>query len=285
LFEQAKASTTGFTCLQGRLGPALKDLLAKSKLKNIGFDPDQLPYSLGLFLAKLGFKPVPGLVQRLRVVKDGLELRRLRVANHLAAEGAAFVKARLRPGITEKRLSADLAHFFNVKGHGIAFDLILAGGAHSAFPHHITGDYKIRNNEPLVCDIGATWEGYRSDLTRTFTLGRMTPLFKKVYRIVEQSQKAGIKRIRPGVTAGSVDLESRRIIDKAGYGATFVHSTGHGVGIDIHENPRVAPGIKDKLRAGMVITVEPGIYLPGQFGVRIEDTLLVTPTGSELLTK
>ena len=285
LFEQAKATTRGFQCVEGRLGPSLDKILGKNKIKRVGFDPNQLPYSLGAALVKRGFVPVPGLVAQLRVIKDAFEMGRLRAANHLAAEGAKFVKARLKPGRTEKQVSAELAHFFNIKGDGIAFDLIIAAGPHSAFPHHINSDYRMKTGEPVICDIGATWEGYRSDLTRTFTLGKIRGSFSRVYKIVEMAQKEGILRIKPGVTAESVDSASRKIIKKHGYGPTFVHSTGHGVGIDIHEDPRIGPGVKDRLKAGMVITVEPGIYLPGQFGVRIEDTLLVTPTGADLLTK
>jgi Xaa-Pro aminopeptidase len=285
LYEQGKALTTGFNCLKGPLFEELKKIISTNKFKKTAFDPHQLPYSFGTSLGKMGFKPVPGLVTELRAIKDPLELERLRAANHLAALGAEFVRKRLKPGVTEKRISADLAHFFNLKGDGIAFELIIAAGPHSAFPHHITSDYKIKSGDPVICDIGATWQGYRSDLTRTFTLGRLPALFGKVYSIVEKSQKEGIRRVKPGVTAGSVDLASRRVIQKHGYGSTFIHSTGHGVGIDIHEDPRIGPGTKDILKAGMVVTVEPGIYLPGKFGVRIEDTLLVTSTGSDILTQ
>ncbi len=285
LFEQAKAVTRGFHCLNGKFSDELKAIIAKNKLKRIGFDPNQLPYAFGQSLAKMGFVEAPGLITELRAIKDAFEIKRLRAANHLAARGAEFVRKRLKPGKREKHISADLAHFFNIEGDGIAFDLIIAGGANGAFPHHITSDYKLRNGEAVICDIGATWEGYRSDLTRTFPLGRMPDAFTRVFRIVEKSQKDGIRHVKPGVTAGSVDDVCRRVINDSGYGKTFVHSTGHGVGIDIHEHPRIGPGAKEKLEAGMVVTVEPGIYLPGKFGVRIEDTLLVTKRGSDLLTK
>lgn len=285
LFEQGKARTRGFICLEGKFFEELKKVMEKNKMKKIGFDPGQLPYSFGAALVKMGFIPVAGLVMNLRAIKDAFEMRRLRAANHLAARGAEFVRKRLKPGVREKQIGADLAHFFDVEGDGIAFDLIIAGGKNGAFPHHITSDYKLKSGEGVICDIGATWEGYRSDLTRTFPLGRMPTAFTRVFSIVERSQKEGIRHIKPGVTAGSVDDVCRRIIDQEGFGKTFVHSTGHGVGIDIHEHPRIGPGAMDKLEAGMVITVEPGIYLPGQLGVRIEDTLLVTKSGSERITK
>ena len=163
--------------------------------------------------------------------------------------------------------------------------LVRSGCSSGAAPHHLTSDYRLKNGDPVVCDIGATVAGYRSDLTRTFPLGKMPPGYSKVYKLVEKSQREGIRSLRPGITAGAVDAICRRVIAKGGYGDKFIHSTGHGVGIDIHEHPRIGPGAKDKLQTGMVVTVEPGIYLPGKFGVRIEDTLLVTPEGSEVLTK
>lgn len=286
LYEQGKTVTVGFNCLQGRFFEELKKIISKNKMKKLGFDPAQSSYGFGAALVKMGFKPVPDLVLKLRAIKDPLEMKRLRAANHLAAEGAAYVRKRLlKPGRTEKQVSADLAHFFNLNGDGIAFDLIIAGGANGAFPHHMTSGYKLKSGEAVICDIGATWEGYRSDLTRTFPLGKMPPAFRRVFGIVERSQKDGIQSLKPGITAGAVDQICRRVIEKSGFGKTFVHSTGHGVGIDIHEHPRLGPGAKDKLEAGMVVTVEPGIYLPGKFGVRIEDTLLVTQDGSEILTK
>jgi Xaa-Pro aminopeptidase len=287
LFEQGKAVTRGFTCLQGKFFEELETVLRKNKMKKLAFDPNQITHGFGEALKKKGFVPVPDLLTQLRAIKDDFELKRLRKANHLAALGAEFVRKRLKPGRREKDLAADLARFFSIKGDGIAFDLIIAGGPNASFPHHIssTSEYKLKAGEGVVCDIGATIEGYRSDLTRTFPLGRMPAAFTKVFEIVYRSQKAGMEHIKPGVTAGSVDDVCRRIIDKSGYGKTFVHSTGHGVGIDIHEHPRIGPGATDKLEAGMVVTVEPGIYLPGRLGVRIEDTLLVTPNGSEILTK
>jgi Xaa-Pro aminopeptidase len=285
LFEQGKAVTKGFTCIQGNFFKELETIIDKSKMKKLGFDPNQLTFGFGEALKKRGFVPVPGLITQLRAIKDEFELKRLRRANHLAALGAKFVQKRLKAGRREKDLAADLARFFSIEGDGIAFDLIIAGGPNAAFPHHITSEYKLKNGEGVVCDIGATIEGYRSDLTRTFPLGRMPAAFTQVFDIVQRSQTAGIQHVKPGVTAGSVDDVCRRIIDDSGHGKTFVHSTGHGVGIDIHEHPRIGPGATDRLEANMVITVEPGIYLPGRLGVRIEDTLLVTPDGSEILTK
>ncbi|MCB4756735.1 MAG: aminopeptidase P family protein [Elusimicrobia bacterium] len=284
LYDHAKAKTSGYHYLKGRFLPLFKKLIQRAKLKRVGFDPDQLPYSLGMELRKLGLIPKGGLVTTLRAIKDPMELARLRKANHLAAMGIQFIKKRLKPGKREKAVSADLMRFFSLKGDGIAFDLIVAAGPHSAHPHHITSNYRMKSGDAVICDIGAVVEGYRSDLTRTFALGKVSPSFRRVYHVVEKAQQEGIRRLKPGVTAGSVDVAARRVIKKAGFGRFFIHGTGHGVGIDIHERPRLGSGVKDEIKAGMVVTVEPGVYLPGKFGVRIEDTLLVTPTGSEILT-
>ncbi len=140
--------------------------------------------------------------------------------------------------------------------------------------------------EPLaLLYIGAKVGGYRADLTRTLYFGRINNSFRRIFNIVQSAQKAGIERVRPGSTGGRVDAAARSVISKAGYGRYFVHSTGHGVGIDIHEPPWIRPKSPDELKPGMVLTVEPGIYLPGRFGVRIEDTMAVTPGGCEILTK
>jgi len=285
LFDQARVVTEGFHCLQGPFFPTLKSVIKKSKLKKMGFDPDQLPFSFGQTLMKSGFLPVPGLVKRLRLIKDAMEIRRLKEANNLAARGAQFIRKRLKPGVSEKQAAADLGHFFHREGDGLSFDLIVAAGPNSAYPHHITSNYKMKAGDPVICDIGGLIEGYHSDLTRTYTLGKIGPSFSRIYKIVEKAQKEGIRRLKPGVTAESVDAASRQVIKRHGYGSRFVHSTGHGVGLDIHEDPRIGPGNKVKLKEGMVVTVEPGIYLPGRFGVRIEDTLLLTKSGSELITK
>jgi len=176
--------------------------------------------------------------------------------------------------------------FFKRNGSkGAAFDTIIATGKNSAYPHHITSNHPIRQNKPVVMDLGCVWEGYRSDLTRTVYLGKINSLFAKIFRLVQTAQDAAIRQVYPGQTAEAVDAAARQVIAKAGFGRFFIHGTGHGVGIDIHEAPRVAPGSKEVLREGMVITVEPGVYLPGKFGVRIEDTLLIEEKGCEILTR
>ncbi len=285
LYDHAKAATFGFHCVKGKVFPNLDEILRKNRFKKVGFDPSAVSFDIGMQLKKRKFIPVPGLVSKLRLIKDDLEISLMRQANHLAVQGLNFLEKRFKPGVSERALSADLNRFYHHHGHGIAFNLIVAAGANSAFPHHITSDYKLKKGDAIICDVGAIWEGYRSDLTRTYPLGKMAPSFWRIFRIVEKAQKEAIHKLKPNVRAVSIDSAARQVIQKAGYGRSFVHNTGHGVGIDIHESPRLGPGSQDVLKAGMVVTVEPGIYLPGKFGVRIEDTLLITQSGHEVLTK
>lgn len=286
LYQHGKDSTQGFNCLKRPFWKVLTATISKNKLKKLAFDPDTIFYQFGRDLSKRGFKGVGGLLNQLRIIKDRQELAAIGKACHLAHEGYLFIKSRLKPGVRESSISIDLESYFRRHGSsGIAFDTIIAAGPHSAFPHHITSDAPIKQGDPVVMDLGCIWEGYRSDLTRTVVLGRINGSFSRIYRLVETAQKQAIWQVRPGQTAHQIDATARKFISRSGYGKYFIHGTGHGVGIDIHEAPRVAPGSQEKLRAGMVITVEPGIYLPGKFGVRIEDTLLVTETGHEILTK
>jgi len=286
LFQHGKESTQGFKCLGGLFWKLFEQILKKNKLKKLGFDPENIPYQFGVSLTKKGFKPVGGLLTALRIVKDREEITAIRKACRLAHEGYLFAKSKLAPGIKESEISVDLENFFRRQGSsGIAFDTIIAAGSHSAFPHHVTSDYPIKDGEPVVMDLGCIWDGYRSDLTRTVVLGKINGVFDKIYQLVDTAQKKAIARVRPGETPHRIDAIAREVISKGGYRKYFIHSTGHGVGIDIHESPRVAPGSHEPLKSGMVITVEPGIYLPGQYGVRIEDTLLVTENGYEILTK
>lgn len=285
LFQDGKESTQGFHCLAGPFWEHLKQVTRNNKLKKLAFDPDNIGYQLGMALIKKGYKGAGGILSQLRIIKDGEEIRVIRKACHLAYLGYLFAKSRVKPGVRESSIAIDLEHRFRRMGSsGIAFDTIIAAGPNSALPHHVTSDYIIKRGDPVVMDLGCMWEGYRSDLTRTVAVGKINGVFNRIYNLVETSQRKAISQVRPGQTAHKIDAIARQVIAQNGYGRYFIHSTGHGVGIDIHESPRIAPGNKEILQSNMVITVEPGIYLPGMYGVRIEDTLLVTPTGQEILT-
>ncbi|MGQ0644455.1 MAG: M24 family metallopeptidase, partial [Elusimicrobiota bacterium] len=286
LAGQVRENTEGCRLVVGkRLLKTLRELRTRHRHKRVGFDPEQVNYRLGAALAKEGVVPAECPAAALRILKDKDELACLSRACHLTALSIDFIKGRLRLGVTERQLAAELQTFYHRGGaQRVAFDLIVAMGPHTALPHHVPGETRLAKNQPVIFDIGCTVGGYRSDLTRTLQYGKMPPLFRRIYNIVQAAQHAGIREARPGSTGGRVDAASRRIISKAGYGRYFVHSTGHGVGIDIHEPPWIRAKSPDLLKPGMVLTVEPGIYLPGKFGVRIEDTMLVTEKGNEILT-
>jgi len=167
----------------------------------------------------------------------------------------------------------------------MAFSPIVAFGPHSAEPHHVNSRRRLAKNDTALLDIGCVYQGYCSDLTRTFFLGKICELQKQIYSLVSEAQTLAVKGIRSGRKASDIDGIARSVISRRGYGPQFIHSTGHGVGIDIHEPPRISNKDNTVLKPGMVITVEPGIYLPGKFGVRIEDTVLVTHKGNEVLTR
>jgi Xaa-Pro aminopeptidase len=188
--------------------------------------------------------------------------------------------------LTESRFAAALDHAMRTGGaEESAFETIVASGENSAKPHARPGDRRIRPGDPVVVDFGAVFDGYRSDMTRTFCVGgEPSGELATVFEVVAASQRAGVRSVAPGVTAGSVDQACREVIGASGWAERFEHGTGHGVGLDIHEGPSVGPGSTAILASGTVVTVEPGVYLPGTGGVRIEDTLVVTQDGSRPLT-
>lgn len=287
LADQVRENAPGCRLLVGkRLSVAVGDLAKKHKLKRICFDADQLNFRLGDVLRKKGLVPCPNPVEELRVIKGEEELTRLRKACQITAQSVEAVKPRVRAGMTEKGMAWMMEQEFYRRGaDGIGFDLIAAVGSNTSLPHHIPGQTRLKPNSPVLFDVGCRVGAYRSDLTRSFYFGKMTSIYRRIFGVVEAAQRAGIEKVRPGATGGEVDAATRGVIVKAGHGRTFVHSTGHGVGIDIHEPPWIRPKSSDVLATNMILTVEPGIYLTGRFGVRIEDTLRVTPEGHERLTK
>lgn len=293
--EQAAALAQGFKVIPlKKLSEAygvVTDFAARAGWKTVGYDPYHTPeaYAAGMRKAcgsKIKWVPIPGATTPLRIRKDTVELKALRGAGHLVAQGFAYIKRIARPGMRECDLAAEFEAY--IRKHGAikaSFDSIVASGENAAYPHYITGNRVLRKNEIVLCDIGALVDGYCSDLTRTFFLGTISPLGRKVYDTVAHAQALAIRAVKPGVKAAQIDRIARDEIERAGYGRRFIHSTGHGVGVEIHEAPWVGPASHDVLESGMIITVEPGIYLQGWGGVRIEDTLLVTKTGHEVLTK
>jgi Xaa-Pro aminopeptidase len=226
------------------------------------------------------------LVENLRIVKDEGEIALMRRAARIADEGVEFLCKTLRPGMTEREAAWELEAFMRTHGADkIAFDLIVGSGPGGAEPHHHADSHEIQAGEPIVLDLGAQVNGYLSDLTRTICLGRpKDSRFHEIYSIVLRAQEAALQGIRAGMTGVAADKLARDVIEAAGYGENFGHGLGHGVGLVIHENPRAGKTSEDIFQAGSTLTVEPGIYLPGWGGVRIEDLTLIRENGVELLS-
>jgi Xaa-Pro aminopeptidase len=227
----------------------------------------------------------PPIIEEMRQVKDSAEIARIRAACELGVKLFDRVLAVLRPGLSEAEVAADLEFAARKKGaEQMAFPTIVAGGKRSALPHGRASTAPIPARGFVVCDFGVILAGYCSDMTRTVHVGPPKSNARRVYNAVREAQQAALEAVRPGMTVSDVDRAARNVLKQNKLARFFTHSTGHGLGLEIHESPRVAAGQKDRLKAGMVITVEPGAYLPGQWGVRIEDTVVVTETGCDILT-
>ena len=269
---------------------ALAQAVGETKAGVVGFESGSLSFDNYSKLAKAlrgktRLKPSAGLVSSLRLVKDPFEIEKIREAAKLLDKGFGQAMKVAVPGAIEREAAFAIESFFRKRGaESLAFDTIIASGERGALPHGKASEKRIKKGELVVVDMGALLNGYNSDETRTFAAGRPTAKQKEVYQVVRDAQAAAIEKIRPGVKASAVDLAARSLIAKAGYGKYFGHGTGHGVGLDIHEAPGLGPTSVDVLEEGMVITVEPGIYIPGWGGVRIEDMALVTKNGAKLLT-
>src|SRR5580693_9945423 len=225
------------------------------------------------------------IVERARMVKDLDELNRIRTAVQLGASLFDRALEVLRPGVKETEVAAAMEHAARLAGaEEMSFPTIIASGARSALPHGRASEQTIAPGAFVVCDFGVILAGYCSDQTRTVWVGAAPVEARHAYESVREAQEAAISAVRPGVSAGEVDAAARNVLRKAGLGRYFTHSTGHGVGLEIHEAPRVAAGQKEVLKPGMVITIEPGVYFPGKWGVRIEDMVAVREDGCEVLT-
>jgi Xaa-Pro aminopeptidase len=255
----------------------------------LGFEPAGLTWGDGQRLRSglpgQAVMPAPPLVEELREVKDERELAAMREAARLGGEALDGVLAGLREGVTEREVAVDLELAMRRLGaDGTAFDTIVAFGEQAAEPHHHPGDRPLRAGDLAKLDFGARVDGYCADMTRTVVLGKASQRQRDLYELVRGAQAAGLERLEAGVPAGEVDRACRQPIAEAGLGDSFPHPTGHGIGLEIHEAPRLRAGSRDRVAAGTPVTVEPGVYLPGFGGVRIEDLVVARPGGHELLT-
>jgi Xaa-Pro aminopeptidase len=246
----------------------------------------QLHNDIATKLPKVTLLPTAGLVETLREIKDREEIREIRQAIGLAEKAFAVIRASLHPEQTEREISHELENQIRrFGGVGVSFPPIVAVGARAALPHAVPTDQQVGASDQLLIDWGATARLYRSDLTRVLVTGKISPKLERIYEVVLKAQVQAIAAIRPGALMSEVDATARQIIADAGFGKQFGHGLGHGFGLEIHEAPRLAANQDRPLKAGMVVTVEPGIYFPKWGGVRIEDDILVTRSGHEVLSR
>lgn len=276
-----------------RPGVTMVELLVKvvrrAKTGRLGIEGDSMTVSfrdrIAAELVKLEIVPTSGLVEKLRQIKDRHEIARIRQAIWYAEKAFGALRATLRPEKTEKQVSDELEQQLRLFGADRSgFPTIVAVGPRAALPHATPTDREIGSSDFVLVDWGAEGGLYKSDLTRVLVTGRISPKLERIYRVVLRAQQKAIAAIRPGRPAQEVDRVARAVIAKAGFGRYFGHGLGHGLGLDVHEAPSLGANSRAVLKPGMVVTVEPGIYLPGWGGVRIEDDVLVTRTGHEVLT-
>ncbi|WP_279389202.1 M24 family metallopeptidase [Scopulibacillus darangshiensis] len=294
--DQAKTQSQDFDIIihKGHKGPKglifeeVGKQVNKMGIKKLAFEKDHLSY--GVFSScneyiTAEMIPTSGIIEILRKVKTDVEIGKLKIAADIADNAFNHILEFIRPGISEIEISNELEFF--MRNHGAAasaFDTIVASGWRSSLPHGVASDKKVENGDMITLDFGANYQGYRSDICRTIALGQPIEQLKRIHAIVLEAFQRCVEGLKPGLSDHDVDALMRNVIrendfeDKSGTG------TGHGVGLDIHEKPFFSTDKKDVLQANMVITVEPGIYLPGVGGARVEDVILITPFGSEVLT-
>ena len=267
----------------------LNEALELSGAKRIGFEDETMTvadherYRKNL---QAELVPASALLHALRAQKDAQELERMEQAQRIAEKALDRILTEIRPGVTEKEISARLQyHMLCFGAEKMSFDPIVAGGPNGSMPHAVPTDRPIQSGEFVTMDFGCVYGGYCSDMTRTVCVGRPTEEMERVYETVLKAQLAGIAAARAGVTGAEIDGAAREVIRRAGYGDYFGHSFGHSVGVEIHESPNASPGNHEPMPAGAVVSAEPGIYLPGRFGVRIEDVIVLEEGGCRDITK
>jgi Xaa-Pro aminopeptidase len=275
---------------RGPVDPCAVEAIRRKKLKRVGFEATRMIYDVHRRLKEalpLGvtLKPIGPVIEQLRMIKSKEEIEHIRLSVQTNSQAFEKTVQSIRPGVSESHIAAELE--FQMRRLGAekpAFETIVAAGSRSALPHAQPGDRKVGVDELLLIDMGACQNGYMSDMTRMLFFGKLNRRIRDMYQSVLKAQLAAIAAVREGITSGQVDQQARQVLESEGLGKEFVHSTGHGLGLEIHEPPRVGRRDKTRLQAGMVITIEPGAYIRDFGGIRIEDTVLVTKNGCEILT-
>jgi Xaa-Pro aminopeptidase len=284
--EQARQETSGYNIFKitGELGNWFPAVVANLDSAKLGFETTDVTVSLYNRLAdaltkaslKISLVPVEGLVESLRMVKEPAEVDLITKSAHITDQAFNYINNVIHAGMSERDAAWTIEKYMRENGSdGIAFDVIVAGGANSAMAHHKPSNDLLLPGLPVVIDIGARYLGYCSDLTRTITVGAHTVEFSKRYQIVLKAQLEALEKIQAGMTGEQADAVARDVLREAGFGDCFGHGLGHGIGLAIHEAPRLGPRSTDVLQDGMVFSVEPGIYLSGWGGIRIEDSVVM----------
>jgi Xaa-Pro dipeptidase len=291
-YEAAKEETNGARVELIKMGENIAKRVANEiyglKIRHIGFDSLRASSYLKMkgLLGETELEDAGEIVRSLRKVKDESELRLITKAAEITSRGMNTAFEIMAAGLKERAVAAEMEYEMRKSGSdGVAFETIVSSGPSSAFPHGGCGDREIRKSDFVVVDIGAKYQSYCADLTRTFIVGKPSPKQLEVYEAVKEAQSIAMNQVRAGIEAKEVDGVAREYIAKMGYGEYFVHSLGHGVGLDVHEPPTLGPSSKDVLASGNTVTVEPGIYIPKFGGVRIEDTVLVMEGEARKLTE
>ncbi len=294
--EQAKKEAKGFELFQvsGGAEEWLGKLISQASPKRLGFESGHLTYHLYRQLSEVitKFRPRPkltpleGVVESLRAIKEPEELELISKAVKLSDAALEYLKDIIHTGISERELALKLELFLREQGsEKLPFEIIVASGPNSAMPHHKPSERRIELQEPIIIDIGARVGGYVSDTTRTIYLGKQDKRFSQIYDIVLGAQLGAISIISQGMKGSEADKIARAMIEEAGYASAFGHSLGHGIGLEAHEKPTLGPNSEEELKEGMVFTIEPGIYLSGWGGVRIEDVVVLREGRLEVITK
>ena len=291
-YEQVAEEAPAFELVKvaGNMPSVLKDTLRELGVKKLAFESTHLTHSLYQQWRKatrgIAWVPTTDVVETQRLIKDRAELASIRKAVAIADEACDHIRQFVRPGMTEREVSWELeAHVRTHGAEAVAFTFIVGSGPNGAKPHAVVQERRVKAGEPIVIDMGARVSGYHSDVTRTFCVGKPSKKLQEIYDIVLRAQLAAEQHAKPGMLGREVDAIARQIIVDAGYGKEFGHGLGHGVGLAVHEGPRASLQSDSVLQPGMVFTIEPGIYVPGWGGVRIEDMVVVTPSGVNVLTK
>lgn len=291
--EKARATVMDAEVIeQKRLYPQINELLERHGAKSFAIESETMTVrelnTYRLFFPKMTIDDSDALsnaISAMRSVKDADELECIRKAQKIAEDALTELLPQIRPGATERGLALKLNRLMFEKGaEDLSFETIVLSGTNTSMPHGVPSDKVIESGEFVLMDFGAVWNGYHSDMTRTVCVGEPSDEMRKVYDIVLEAQLAGIEAAKAGIMGCELDKVSRDIIEAAGYGDCFGHSLGHGVGLEIHERPNASPNYRIALSEGAVVTVEPGIYIAGKFGVRIEDFVVLNNEGCENLT-